>query len=162
MSGNLYLSAASAEARLQQLDVIADNLANTTTNGFRATEVVFESVLDAALEDGASAGDVARSFVASTQAALRSGTGPIQRTGRDLDVAIQGPGYLVVETDAGVRYTRNGALHVDEEGQLVSADGHLVLGEGGPIDVGGRPVTIESDGAVRNDEGELLLSLIHI
>ena len=123
MSGTLYVSAAGAQARMTQLDIISDNLANASTTGFRASEAIFEAELEAALLDQGDSPPNGRTFVGSTQAAIREGAGPVRSTGRDLDVAIQAEGFFVVETEAGPRYTRAGSFLVDPEGQLVSASG---------------------------------------
>jgi flagellar basal-body rod protein FlgF len=156
MSGNLYLSAAGAEARMRQLDTLANNMANAGTTGFREDRVVFEAAMETALMD--SGGPIAggRTFVGTQMGASRMSSGPVENTGRALDVAIQGPGFFVVETDAGARYTRAGAFQVDPSGQLVTAEGHPVLGEGGAISVGPRPVSISSDGSIVDDEGTVL------
>jgi flagellar basal body rod protein FlgG len=156
MSGNLYVSAAGAEARLTQLDMLANNLANADTTGFRAGEIVFEAALEAALLDAGDAPENGRTFVGTTQSAVRSGPGPIRSTGRELDVAIDGEGFFVVETPGGPRYTRAGSFRVDPIGFLLSGSGHPVLGEAGPIPAGSRPLRIESDGSVRDDRGELV------
>jgi flagellar basal body rod protein FlgG len=154
MSGNLYVSAAGAEARLTQLDMLSNNLANADTTGFRAGEVVFEAALEAALLDAGDAPAAGRTFVGTTQSALRSGPGPIRSTGRELDVAVDGEGFFVVETPGGPRYTRAGSFRPDPIGFLVGGSGHPVLGEAGPIAVGSRPLRIEADGSVLDDLGE--------
>jgi len=154
MSGTLYVSAAGGEARLAQLDVLANNLANAETVGFRAGEVVFEAELEAALHDGEGAPASGRAFVRVGDAALREGTGPIRSTGRELDVAIQGDGFFSVETPGGERFTRAGSFQIDPAGMLVSLSGHPVLGEGGPISAGSRPIRIEADGSILDDEDQ--------
>ena len=156
MSGSLYVSAAGAESRLKQLDVVSNNIANSGTTGFRASELAFEAVFEAALFDQGETPSFGRTFVGGTQAALRGDGGPVRSTGRSLDVAIQGDGFFVVEAPAGPRFTRAGAFQVDPDGFLVSNSGHLVLGEGGPISAGPRPIHIEADGAVRDDAGDLI------
>ena len=124
MSGSLYVSAAGAEARLTQLDVIANNLANAGTTGFRAGAVVFEEALEAALLDETHSPPGGRSFVGTTQAAMQGSAGPSRSTGRDLDAAIQGDGFLQISLPNGeFRYTRDGTMRRDGEGNLVTADG---------------------------------------
>ena len=154
MSGSLYLSTSGAEARLQQIDALSNNLANSGTAGFRATEVSFEGALEAALLEGEAGGG--RSFVAADLSSLRLEPGPVEQTGRALDVAIQGEGYFIIETPEGIRHTRAGSFHVDPQGFLATHSGHPVLGNGGPIQVGQRPATIQADGAVIDDEGTVL------
>jgi flagellar basal-body rod protein FlgF len=160
MSGSLYVAAAGAEARLTQLDVLADNLANVDTAGFRSGTVVFEAELEAALLDqGDGLPQTGRAFVAATQAAIRGESGPIRPTGRDLDAAIQGDGFFVVETPGGPRYTRAGAFRVDPSGFLVGISGHPVLGESGPIPAGDRPLSIDAGGSVLDDAGQRVARL---
>ena len=162
MSGNLYVSAAGVQARLLQLETISNNLANADTLGFRADQLSFETALEAALLDGAPGSPRGRSFVGIEGLRVRQTPGTVQRTGRELDVAVQGDGFFRVSTPAGVRYTRSGAFHVDGNGTLVTATGHPVLGAAGPIDVGDRPVRIQPDGTVLDDQSEVIgtLSLV--
>jgi flagellar basal-body rod protein FlgF len=95
------------------------------------------------------------SYVMDTATPLDLSTGSIERTGNPLDVAIKGDGFLAVQTAAGERYTRNGALSIDTQGRLVTSDGHLVLGENGPIAFGPTEagLSIGPDGTVSTDQG---------
>ena len=81
--------------------------------------------------------------------------GAIERTGNPLDVAIDGQGFLVVQTPAGERYTRNGSMQINATGQLVTSDGYPVLGDGGPITLqpNDRQVSISKDGTISVREG---------
>ncbi len=81
--------------------------------------------------------------------------GAIERTGNPLDVAIDGNGFLVVQTPRGERYTRNGSLQINATGQLVTSDGYPVLGDGGPITLQptDRQVSISRDGTISVREG---------
>ena len=81
--------------------------------------------------------------------------GPIERTGNSLDVAIDGKGFLVVQTPRGERYTRNGAMQINATGQLVTSDGFPVLGDGGPIQFqpNDQQVSISRDGTISVREG---------
>jgi len=78
--------------------------------------------------------------------------GQMVATGRDTDVAIMSRGFFVVQTDAGERYTRNGAFTVDSQQQLTTPDGNVLLGTGGPIVVNGESFSVESDGTVLVDD----------
>jgi flagellar basal body rod protein FlgG len=77
--------------------------------------------------------------------------GALQKTGNDLDVAIQGPGFFVVKTAAGEMYTRNGSLQVSGKGQLVTAAGDPVLGPKGPISLPPGSVSISPDGTISSN-----------
>ena len=81
--------------------------------------------------------------------------GPLERTGNPLDVAIDGNGFLAVQTPRGERYTRNGALQINNNGELVTSEGFQVLGESGPITFQpkDRNITISKDGTISVREG---------
>jgi flagellar basal body rod protein FlgG len=156
MSSNLYVSAAGAMARLRQLEILANNLANLDTTGFKADQPLFQATLESALLDAEgrpAPGAPGLSFVEPREVRTDHTAGSVSRTGGALDAAIDGPGFFVVDTPAGARYTRAGSFVVDSEGDLATPSGHLVLGEGGPISVGNRPVRILSSGDVVDQEG---------
>jgi flagellar basal-body rod protein FlgF len=118
----------------RQLDVVANNVANMNTIGFKADNSMFEEYLmPVARENRFEPADRVVDFVndRGTWRSLRPGA--IQHTGNPLDVAISGDGYLSVQTAGGVRYTRNGSLQINAQGQLVTTDGSPVLGDSGPI-----------------------------
>ena len=149
MDSGFYAACTALVSRTQALDTIANNLANASTVGYRNQQNIFSSVLEQA--GGATGGAVNQAI---NNYGMLSGTtldetqGTLQKTGNDLDVAIQGPGFFSVKTAAGEMYTRNGSLQVSSKGQLVTAAGDPVLGEKGPISLPPGSVSI--------------LSLIHI
>jgi flagellar basal-body rod protein FlgF len=140
----IYTAAAGARALMQRQDGITNNLANANTPGFRADQVAFRAV--------PVRGDGAPTRVVSLEASagFDDRSGPIEQTGRSLDVAIFGRGYLAVQApDGGEAYTRAGALQVNDQGVLVSAAGLPVAGEGGQLTIPpGSSVTIARDGTV--------------
>lgn len=140
----LYLSMSGAKATMQRQDVLAHNLANASTNGFRAEMAAFRSV--PVRGDGAST----RAFSLESTIGYDERGGPVQSTGRELDVAMVGKAWLAVQAPDGTEaYTRAGALEVDAEGQLVTANGRLVIGDGGPVTLpAGARVEIASDGTI--------------
>lgn len=151
MPSNLYVSAAGAMARLTQLDLVSNNLANSGTTGYKRDGAYFESVLEASLmnQNGeAVAGGPGLNFVRSQGVASDFEAGSIDKTGAPLDVAILGPGFLEVQTEQGPRYTRAGSLVVDALGQLTTTDGQPVMGEGGPIQATGSGVHVKPDGQI--------------
>lgn len=77
--------------------------------------------------------------------------GPLRSTNRPLDIAMSGPGFLEVQTPAGIRYTRAGRLQQNQGGMLVTAEGHVVMGEGGPIQLPVGEVTITEQGEILVD-----------
>ena len=127
--------------------LVANNLANASTTGFRAQSRL---PLGADVVRERSRRRHTRTFVLSSTPTADYTPGPIQQTGNPLDVAIQGPGWLSVQAaDGSEAYTRAGNLHVDQNGQLVTANNLPVLGNGGPMSVPpGAEVTIGKDGTV--------------
>lgn len=156
MADSLYVIASGAVARQRQLEAIANNLANADTSGFKADRVLFRAALDSALrsaEGEALAGAPGHTFAATRGAGMDFSRGPVERTGAPLDAALEGPGFFAVDTPRGVRYTRAGSFSVDADGQLRTASGHPVLGEGGRLVAGNRPVEIRPDGTLVDDRG---------
>ena len=140
----IYLSMSGAKASLQRQDVLAHNLANASTNGFRAEMAAFRAV--PVRGDGAST----RAFALESTIGYDNANGPVQTTGRELDVAMKGNAWLAVQgVDGTEAYTRAGALEVNAEGQLVTTGGRTVVGDGGPITLPANArVEIAGDGTV--------------
>jgi flagellar basal-body rod protein FlgF len=136
----------------RQMDLLANNLANLTTPGYRGESMLFVEHLKPTQprEQVAFVQDLA------TVRDLRAG--PMSHTGNPLDLAIKGEGYFAVETPEGERYTRAGGFTLDPDGQIVTVKGYPLLGKGGapitvPPDSGA--VTVARDGTVSSDQGEL-------
>jgi len=137
------LTSAHALSYYQRLqEVTANNLANASTDGFK-----LERLTAMTQTGGADPVPVEQ---------LDLSQGQIHDTGRDLDVALRGPGFLVTQTPHGERLTRGGSLHLDVAGRIVDAQGDPVLGTGGPIvlPVGGK-VTIHANGTILVDGAPL-------
>jgi flagellar basal-body rod protein FlgF len=144
MDRMIYLSMAGAKAAMQRQDVLSHNLANVSTNGFRAELQAFRAV--PVRGDGATT----RAYALETTIGYNDAPGVINATGRNLDVAMQGNAWLAVQgLDGTEAYTRAGALDVNAEGLLVLRNGLQVLGDGGPINVPpDSTVQIGSDGTI--------------
>jgi flagellar basal-body rod protein FlgF len=146
MSGGAYSALSGMQTRMAELDRVAADLANVGTAGYKTErDAKFAAERDrfeAALE---SAVDVTQ---AGTRIDFRAGN--IATTGRDLDVAIEGSGFFVIETETGQQYTRNGAFTRRADGVLTTSDGQPVLGEGGAITLTPGAITIAADGTVRS------------
>jgi flagellar basal-body rod protein FlgF len=144
MDRMIYLSMAGAKAAMQRQDVLSHNLANVTTNGFRAELQAFRAV--PVRGDGAST----RAFALETTIGYNDAPGALTPTGRNLDVAMQGNAWLAVQANDGTEaYTRAGSLDVSAEGLLVMRNGMPVLGDGGPINVPpNSQLEIGSDGTI--------------
>ncbi len=140
----------------RQMDVVANNVANLNTTGFKADNSLFEQYLmPVARENRFNPADRLVSFVNDRGTWRDMSPGSVQVTGNPLDVAIDGDGFLVVQTPAGERYTRNGALQINSQGQLVTTDGLPVLGDNGPIvfQSTDHSISIAADGRVTVVEG---------
>lgn len=144
MDRMIYLATSGAKQTMEQQATVAHNLANLTTNGFRAEMNVFRAV--PVVGDGANT----RAFVVNTTPGADFTPGAIQQTGRDLDVAIQGKGWIAVQAaDGSEAYTRNGSLQISPNGILQTRNGSAVMGDGGPIAIPTDTlITIAGDGTV--------------
>ncbi|MFL6827126.1 MAG: flagellar basal-body rod protein FlgF, partial [Bradyrhizobium sp.] len=140
----------------RQMDVVANNVANVNTNGYKADKSLFQEYLrTGAREDNFIGSDRAVSFVLDRGSYRDFTQGPAEQTKNPLDVAIDGGGFLVVQTAAGERYTRDGGLQINNQGQLVTANGDAVLGTNGPIvfQPTDHDIAIAADGNISVVEG---------
>jgi flagellar basal-body rod protein FlgF len=155
--GNHLLVGLSRQVTLErQMDVVANNVANVNTNGFKADRSLFEEFLTSrAHEDNFTGRDRRISFVHDRGTFKDFSQGASELTKNPLDVAIDGAGFLVVQTPAGERYTRDGGLKLNNQGQLVNSSGYPVLGGSGPIvfQPTDKEITIAADGNVTVLEG---------
>ncbi len=144
MDRMIYLSMTGAKATMQRQDTLANNLANVSTNGFRAELQAFRAV--PVQGSGAST----RVYALETTTGYDASAGPITATGRNLDVAMKGNAWLAVQAlDGTEAYTRAGALDIAADGTLTGRGGLPVLGDGGPIQVpANSEVAIAADGSV--------------
>jgi flagellar basal-body rod protein FlgF len=158
MPDDLFVSAAGASARLRQLEVVANNLANANTIGYKRDHTVFSAMVEAQIRSGESpaAGANALAFVDLGDVSIDTQAGTISATGAPLDVAIQGEGYFEILGPEGPRYTRAGSFVVGPNRTLVTKQGMPVAGDGGPLEVGDRPVSIVSSGEIVDDQGQTL------
>ena len=154
---NTLLVGLSRQVTLErQMDVVANNVANINTNGFKADRSLFEEFLTSrAHEDNFAGRDRRVSFVQDRGTFKDFAQGASELTKNPLDVAIDGAGFLVVQTPGGERYTRDGGLKINNQGQLVNSSGFPVLGGSGPIvfQPTDKEITIAADGNVTVVEG---------
>jgi flagellar basal-body rod protein FlgF len=145
-----------------QIDVIANNIANIDTTGFKADSAAFSEYLMPGASDSDFAGKDSRiSFVQDNGTWIDFAPGAMQRTGDPLDAAIDGKGFFVVQTSRGQRYTRNGAFAINAQGQLVTSTGDVVLGTTGPINFAptDHDVIISTTGVVSVRDGNTTQSI---
>jgi len=132
---NAQLISLSRQIALQrQMNVVANNVANMNTTGFKSEQVLFAKyVMPVAKDQGFRAPDQPLIYTQDWTTINDFSAGAIAQTGNDLDVALQGKGFLTVQTPDGERYTRAGALQLNNQGLLVDNNGYAVLGQGGQI-----------------------------
>lgn len=136
----------------RQMDVLANNLANLTTPGYRGEAMLFVEHLQKTEPSEKIA------FVRDLATFRDLKAGPLNHTGNPLDLAIRGEGYFTVETDEGPRYTRAGSFTLDATGQVVTREGHPVLGESGAplvVSTDSAALQVARDGTVSSDQGEI-------
>ena len=136
-------------------EILANDLANASTAGFKRDGLsVAGQPVPPAEPTFAMLGMTPNDHYTVTQWTDYS-PGPIRDTGRSLDVAIDGPGFFVVQTPRGLRYTRAGGLTVDRAGLLTTAAGYPLMGGGGPIAVRSTGLSFSATGEIY-DDGQIL------
>ena len=156
MDTALLIGLSRQTALQRELDIVANNMANLNTTGFKADGAVFGEYLQNNARTQQFTGPGRRlSFVQDRMSWHDFSQGTVQPTGNPLDVAIDGDGMLVVQTVNGERYTRNGALQLNNNGELVTSNGDRVLGDSGVIILQNtdRDVVITKDGTIKVREG---------
>ena len=154
----MYTTLSGQIAVAKQIDMIANNIANLNTTGFKSERPIFEKTL--AAEGGLLSSSLKKDIAPASPWESESYTGfkgsyadltqgSIENTGNPLDVALQGKGFFVVQSTDGERYTRAGSFKLDATGRLVTQDGLPVMGQGGEIVLGNGEVTFTADGGVK-------------
>jgi flagellar basal-body rod protein FlgF len=146
MAGGTYAALSGLQSRLEQLDRLAGDIANAKTAGYKAERVTTRAV---------ERPDFGRALQAAVDVTPGAGhldfrPGSMEKTGRDLDFAIEGRGFFVVDTPQGPRYTRNGNFSLAADGTVTTADGLAVQTANGPLKVGTGtgPLSVADDGTV--------------
>lgn len=152
----IYTAGTGAKQLMLRQDIVAHNLAHASTPGFRAETNAFRAV------PVEGEGQPTRVFAVQSTTGADLTPGPIERTGRSLDVALEGPGWIAVQAaDGREAYTRNGSFEVGASGVLETRGGLAVLGEGGPISIPPEhTVTIARDGMVSAVPNQLPLTAV--
>jgi flagellar basal-body rod protein FlgG len=137
----------------RRMEIIANNIANVSTPGFKSSRPVFNAFTG---EDESGNGMLQNTSVSMYDSYVNFAVAPLLETGSKLDFAIEGEGFFVVSTPDGPMYTRNGKFTVSQDKKLVTMEGYPVLGRGGEIDVGGQngnvDISVENDGSVFVDK----------
>ena len=135
MDNSLLVSLSQQLAAYRSMDVIANNLANVSTPGFKRESAKFEEYVQQVTPSEGQTGMQSISFVKDAGVSRDLSQGNIQSTGAPFDMAINGNGYFVVQTPAGLRYTRDGHFTLDASGQIVNSNGYALQGDSGAITI---------------------------
>ncbi len=152
MESPLYVLLSQQEALQRQMDVVAQNIANVNTTGFKSNDVLFEDFM-------VKPAPKFTHHMVLDRATLRNTTqGTFIKTENPLDLAISGQGYFAVQTPQGIQYTRQGSFQMDAEGNLVTPDGYPVLSGGGSsiaIPTDAKTISIGQDGTISTESGKI-------
>ncbi|WMT85716.1 flagellar basal-body rod protein FlgF [Pelagibacterium sp. 26DY04] len=158
MIENAQLIGLSRQMALQrQMDVVANNLANINSTGFKAEAILFEEyIMPVAADRTFPRGSQELSYVQDWATMHDLAPGAVTQTGNPLDLALAGEGFFAVQAPEGIRYTRNGAFEINSDGVLVTQNGYPVLTDGGnqivfaPEEI---DIAITPEGAVTSSAG---------
>ena len=161
MDNSLLVSLSHQLASYRAMDVIANNIANASTPGYKRESAKFEEyVAQMPLGEGQAANQASSqqvSFVKDAGITRDTGQGPLGQTGNPFDLALNGKGFFVVQTPQGPRYTRDGHFSLDANGQIVNSSGYVLQGDGGAITItpDDGDIRIAPDGTVSGRTGQL-------
>lgn len=170
MLRGLYTATTGLSAIMLRNDIETNNLTNTKTIGYKKEEVVFQSFQSQLIDrinyqqpstsQRPTVGSLGGGVMIGDVVTYTNVQGQLVNTGRDMDIAINNTGYLVVQNAAGENnYTRNGSFSLNQDSQLVTDEGYPVLGQKGPLEIKGQLLKIEEDGQVFVD-GEYVDTLL--
>lgn len=152
--GGMYVALSGMDAQEKLVDIISQNIANANTTGYKKLRPVFKLVVPAGGQGQAQAAAAASpdagplpslNFSTLEKTSTDFTQGGIMHTGNPGDLAIEGEGFFQVETPQGVRYTRKGSFHVDQDGNLATTEGYPLLGAGGSIGLTGPDFSFSVD-----------------
>jgi flagellar basal-body rod protein FlgF len=157
MDNSLLVSLSHQLAAYRAIDVIANNIANAATAGFKRESAKFEEYVARMQPAEGETGTQLLSFVKDAGIMRDVSQGPVTQTGAPFDVALNGKGFFVVQTPQGMRYTRDGHFSLDANGQIVNSNGYVLQGDGGAITItpDDGDIRIAPDGTVSGRTGQL-------
>jgi flagellar basal-body rod protein FlgF len=154
MENSIYLGLSKQMVLRTNMDIVANNVANINTPGFRAQNLLFEEYIS-----DPRGSDTPLSFVIDRGQYQATTPGPVKATENPLDVALVGPGFIGVQSaDGKVAYTRAGNFQIGTDGALLTAGGFPVAGNGGSaitIPAGSSEISIDNKGAISNQGGQI-------
>jgi flagellar basal-body rod protein FlgF len=156
METPIFIALSRQVALRDQMDIIANNVANMSTPGYRAQNMVFKEYL-AKPKGQEKLEEKNYSMVEEYGQYQSTEAGPMQRTENPLDVAAQGPGYFGIQTPDGIMYTRDGSFQMNGKGELIDGAGQTVASAGGgsiTIPAGAKQISIAHDGTISTDKGQ--------
>lgn len=162
MENSIYIGLSRQVALQEQMDIVANNIANVNTPGYRAHNAVFLEYLSKQ-RNAEKAGNDSISMVHDYGQFMNTESGPLRSTGNPLDVALEGPGFFGITTPDGVQYTRAGNFRMTGDGTLVTGSGMPVADQGGGeivIPEDALEVKIARDGTVSTDQGVLAQMMV--
>jgi flagellar basal-body rod protein FlgF len=152
MDSGYYAACAGLAAQTQALELVAHNLANLGTTGYRGQQATFRSLLTGTWAAGENPLNLSiNDFGVLGGSRIDPSSGSLTPTGNPLDLGIAGNGFFVLQSPPGVLYTRNGGFHLSPTGQLINAEGNAVLGEQGALTLPNGNISVSADGTVSVD-----------
>jgi flagellar basal-body rod protein FlgF len=150
MDNSLLVSLSQQLASFRAMDVIANNLANVSTPGYKREAAKFEEYVAHVRPSETQKGSQSVSFVKDAGILRDLSQGNVEHTGATFDLAINGTGYFAIQTPQGERYTRDGHFSLNQDGLVVTSNGQPLLGDGGPITItpDDQNVTFGPDGTI--------------
>jgi len=157
MDNSLLVSLSQQLASFRAMDVIANNLANVSTPGFKREEAKFEEYVTQVRPAEGQKGVQSVSFVKDAGIMRDVSQGNVENTGAPFDFALSGKGYFVIQTPQGERYTRDGHFSLDANGQIVTSNGQPLQGDGGAITITASDgdVQVGPDGTISGKTGQI-------
>jgi flagellar basal-body rod protein FlgG len=153
MGSEIFISASGCISMVNALNMIANNIANADTSGFKRDIPSFSSQLESSWRSSYSMKQLPMSKFEGGNIDFTEG--PIRITGNHLDFALQGKGFFVIKTPQGILYTRNGSFKLNSRRELVTSDGFNVMGQKGPIKVPAKGIECDLNGVLRSEGKEI-------